>query len=329
MNWRIDVQHFASLFRGHPDAFGLMQDGKIAAVRCPVSLLHYRHHLEGKIRLGIYPLLSNGRTLFLALDFDGPGSRESAWRVLHFARHFHLPFVWEVSKSGDAHLWLFFSGPVSSRDARRVARMLLEESEARAEIFPKQDEVPEGGLGNFIWLPLSGESVGKGRTLFIDPESLDPYPDQNSFLSGVRKVSEEDLARLVDMNGLNATDHRADRECGQARTYPGHLLPCAQKMLEGVSEGCRDVVAFRLAIHLKSHGYTWERAKELLQDWNATRNRPPLSSGEVAAKVQSAYLRGYSGYGCEDPLIVPFCEESCPVKQKTLAVQFVAEEGCR
>jgi len=329
VNQRVDIRHFASLFRGRPDAFGLMQEGKILAVRRPVSLRHYRHHLEGKVRIGIYPLLSDGRTFFLALDFDGPGAQEFAWRVFRFARHFQLPFVWEVSKSGDAHLWLFFSGPVSSRDARRVARMLLEESEARAEIFPKQDEVPEGGLGNFIWLPLSGESVGKGRTLFIDPESLDPYPDQNSFLSGVRKVSEEDLARLVDMNGLNATDHRADRECGQARIYPGHLLPCAQKMLEGVSEGCRDVVAFRLAIHLKSHSYTRESAEELLQDWNATRNRPPLSSGEIAAKVRSAYLRGYSGYGCEDPLIIPFCEESCPVKQKILTAQCVGEEEYR
>lgn len=329
MNQRIDIRHFAFLFRGRLDAFGLMQKGKILAVRRPVSLFHYRLHLEGKVRIGIYPLLSDGRTFFLALDFDGPGSRESAWRVLHFARHFHLPFVWEVSKSGDAHLWLFFSGPVSSRDARRVARMLLEESEARAEIFPKQDEVPEGGMGNFIWLPLSGESVGKGRTLFIDPESLEPYPDQNSFLSGVRKVSEEDLARLVDMNGLNATDHRADRECGQARTYPGHLLPCAQKMLEGVSEGCRDVVAFRLAIHLKANGYPFQKTEQLLQEWNTERNRPPLTHREITVKIRSAYLHDYTGYGCEDPLIIPFCDEACPVKQKALAIQFAAEEGCQ
>lgn len=94
----------------------------------------------------------------------------------------------------------------------------------------------------------------------------------------------------------------------------GDLLPYARKMFEGVREGCRDVAAFRLAIHLKSKGCRMEQAERLLQEWNE-KNQPPLSSREVTMKVRSAYLHGYRGYGCEDPLIIPFCDEACPIKQ--------------
>lgn len=328
MNQRIDVQHFASLFRGRPDAFGLMQDGKIAAVRRPVSLRHYRNHLEGKVRLGIYPLLSDGWTFFLALDFDGPPAWESAWRVFQRSQHFRIPFIWEVSKSGDVHFWLFFSEPVAARDARRVAGMLLEESGVKAEIFPKQDALPEGGMGNFIWLPLSGKSVKEGRTLFIDPVTQRPYRDQWEFLAQIPKVSAATIAEIVEVNGLNEPVSTAPAD-SEGKRHGGGLLPCARKMLEGVSEGCRDVVAFRLAVHLRADGYTFQKTEQLLQEWNAERNRPPLSPREITVKVRSAYQHGYSGYGCEDPLIIPFCEETCPVKQKMLTGQFVAEEDCR
>lgn len=328
MNRRIDLQHFASLFRGRRDAFGLMQDGKIAAVRRPVTLSHYRDHLKGRIRLGIYPLLSNGRISFLALDLDGPGAWEAARKVYHRARHFVLPFVWEVSKSGDVHLWLFFSEPVATRDARRVAGMLLEESGVRGEVFPKQDALPEGGLGNFIWLPLSGMSVKEGRTLFVDPLTHKPYRDQWEFLEQIPRVSASTITGIVEVNGLDDPVPTIPPDSEGRRSFSG-LLPCARKMLEGVSEGCRDVVAFRLAVHLKANGYPFRKAEQYLQEWNATRNRPPLSPREITTKVRSAYLHGYSGYGCEDPLIIPFCEETCPVKQKMLTGQFVAEEGCR
>src|ERR1700688_1561139 len=109
------VEAFASLFRGRRDAFGLMRRGIIITVRQPVSLLHYRLHLEGKLRLGIHPLMPGGMTRFLALDFDGPQAWERAFEVFHCAVNFDLPLTWEISRSGDVHLWLFFSAPAPAR----------------------------------------------------------------------------------------------------------------------------------------------------------------------------------------------------------------------
>jgi hypothetical protein len=320
-----EVNLFASLFHGRQDAFGLMQGEKVMAVRRPVSLRHYRLHLEGRLRLGIYPLLSGGVTHFLALDFDGPQAWEQAIEVFHCATHYSLPLAWEISKSGDVHLWLFFSAPALARDARLLARVLLDEAAVRAEVFPKQDSLPGGGLGNFIWLPLSGESVKQGRTLFLDPTSHRPIPNQHGYLSTIEKISPEKLAQVVDLNNLKEDENIYTR-FGGTRIFSGYLLPCAKRMLEGVEEGCRDVAAFRLAIHLKSRGYSIKKTEELLQKWNAERNKPPLPTRVISAKIRSAYLRGYSGYGCEDPLIFPFCDQTCPIKQKALTAMVAAEE---
>ncbi len=322
-----DITPFVALFRGRTDAFGLMQKEVPFSIRRPLSLFHYRLHLAGKIRLGIYPLLPDGRIHFLVFDCDGPESLLSARAVADRARHFALPLVWEISKSGDRHLWLFFSEPVLAGDARRVARMLLEEAGVKTEVFPKQDTAPEDGLGNFIWLPLSGSSVREGRTVFVDPAISQPYDDQWQILKRIPKLSAEHLGRIVEINGLEeASDQIPSGRKPEGKIYSGDLLPCARKMFEGVREGCRDVVAFRLAIHLKSSGCRMERTEQILQEWNE-KNQPPLSSREVTMKVRSAYLRDYRSYGCEDPLIVPFCDEGCPIKQKILTAEFAAEGG--
>lgn len=324
-----DVKRFTSLFRGRTDAFGVMQEGRIVAVRRSVSLLHYRLHLEGKIRLGIYPLLPKGLTHFLALDFDGHRAHEWAFEVFSHSRHFDLPLAWEVSKSRGVHLWLFFPEPAPARDVRLVARMLLDESGVQAEIFPKQDAVPEDGLGNFIWLPLSGESLKHGKTCFLDTATFTTCRDQHDYLSSIRKVSARRMTEIVSMNGLRQKSRaylQGDARRKSLRVFQEDFLPCAKRMFQGVEEGYRDVAAFRLAIHLKSRGFSLDQAEEFLQRWNAEQNGSPLESHIITTKARSAYRHGYTGYGCEDPLIIPFCEESCPIKQKTLNGLLVAEE---
>lgn len=195
---RGDVERFVSLFHGRQDAFGLMQGGRIMAVRGPLSVAQYRLHLEGQLRLGVYPLLQDGHTSFLAIDFDGPEAERSADAVFERASQHGLNMSREISKSRGVHLWLFLSEPVPSRDARGVPLRLLAETGLKAEVFPKQDLLPTDGLGNFIWLPLSGESVPFGKTVFVDPITHQPYADQWIFLRQIRVTPTDrirDLAR--------------------------------------------------------------------------------------------------------------------------------------
>lgn len=58
---------------------------------------------------------------------------------------------------------------------------------ALIEVFPPR--CPVSGnfplLGSYTWLPLHGPRVRAGRTVFVDPDTLEPFPDQWEFLQNV------------------------------------------------------------------------------------------------------------------------------------------------
>jgi hypothetical protein len=64
----------------------------------------------------------------------------------------------ERSRSGNAHVWVFFDSPVEAW----LPRGILREATAAVgkpgvEVFPKQDKLREGMVGNYINLPYHGE----------------------------------------------------------------------------------------------------------------------------------------------------------------------------
>lgn len=198
-------------------AQGLCDKRKYKCADCPnrafVSLNYeaVKAHLRGNDPLcrdvaAIYPMREDNTTWLLAADFD-----EANWQadvaafrkcctVLGFT-----PAV-ERSRSGNgAHVWLFFSEPVSAADARRLGSGLLTRTMAcRHELsfasydrlFPTQDTVPKGGFGNLIALPFQGQAQKGGNTLFVD-EQFVPYPDQWAFLSTLPKITPEQLTGLL------------------------------------------------------------------------------------------------------------------------------------
>jgi hypothetical protein len=105
----------------------------------------------------------------------------------------------ERSRSGNgAHVWGFFDGLVAAADARAMGSALLRQAmTARAELdlssydrfFPSQDFLPKAGFGNLIALPLHGESLQRGTTVFLDPTTIEPWPDQWAFLSSVARMA--------------------------------------------------------------------------------------------------------------------------------------------
>ena len=100
---------------------------------------------------------------------------------------------------------LAFEEPVEAAVARRLGTGLLRETMAlRAEIdltsydrlFPSQDFVPQKGFGNLIALPLQGMSRKQGNAAFLDPTTMEPWPDQWAFLAAIGRLSVAD-ARSV------------------------------------------------------------------------------------------------------------------------------------
>ena len=165
-------------------------------------------HLRGDVAIGIYPLMRGDTCKLLACDFDGGSWALDALAFLDQCHAAGVPAVLERSRSGDgAHVWVFFEHPVAATAARAMGMGLLRQAmTTRAELdlasydrfFPSQDFMPKGSFGNLIALPLHGERVAHGTTVFLDPTSMKPWPDQWALLSSVSLISCDAVAALAD-----------------------------------------------------------------------------------------------------------------------------------
>jgi len=63
-------------------------------------------------------------------------------------------------------------------------------------LFPNQDTMPKGGLGNLIALPMQKNARKNNNSIFID-ENFDPYDDQWDFLASLSKITKEDLDSYI------------------------------------------------------------------------------------------------------------------------------------
>jgi superfamily II DNA or RNA helicase len=181
----------------------------------PVSDEVIERHLRGEHRTqrlgtdfvaGVYPLLPDETCWFLVADFDGESWAADVLAYTQTCRAKGVPAALERSRSGEGgHVWIFFSEPVSAREARRLGALLLTETmERRPEIgfasydrlFPSQDTMPIGGFGNLIALPLQRRARKRGNSVFVD-DDLRPYEDQWAFLSSLTRLTPDTVSRLV------------------------------------------------------------------------------------------------------------------------------------
>ena len=168
-------------------------------------------HLKGDAHVGVYPLLDGDRCWWLAADFDGQDALTEALMYVKAGRAFGVPVALEVSRSGvGMHAWVFFTAPVPAETARRLGTGLLREAMAiRGKVnlasydrlFPSQDLLPAGGVGNLIALPLFRPARDRNATVFLNLENLEPHQDQWSYLSTLGRMTPKEVSRAADKAG--------------------------------------------------------------------------------------------------------------------------------
>ena len=182
--------------------------------------------------IGLYPLLPENLCLFLAIDFDAHAPKaqttitsthandqksynhkenEALWKSDILAVHktsseLNIPSYMKISRSGNGgHLWFFFEDNISARLARNFGSAILKLTmqkrhsisfESFDRMFPNQDEIPKGGYGNLIALPLQGKAVKEGHSVFVD-EDFKPFDDQWRFLSSIKKIDEKSIRSAI------------------------------------------------------------------------------------------------------------------------------------
>lgn len=145
------------------------------------------------------------------------------WRkgVRHEDRHY-LPLTTDVLRAhltGEAHVGLY---PLLGRrhvlvvggrfrraggDARR-GRMDLASYD---RLFPSQDVLPTGGVGNLIAAPPRGRSRADGTTVFLDLATMEPFDDQWAFLSMLGRMSPAEVNRVARKAGRISVGTSIDR----------------------------------------------------------------------------------------------------------------------
>jgi hypothetical protein len=122
-----------------------------------------------------------------------------------------IPAALGRSRSGQGgHVWIFFAEPVPASVARRLgAHLVTETMERNPDIgfssydrfFPSQDNMPAGGFGNLIALPLQHGPRLAGNSLFLDDTNLEPHTDQRAFLSTVRRMTLAEVTAIAEKAG--------------------------------------------------------------------------------------------------------------------------------
>jgi superfamily II DNA or RNA helicase len=232
------VTLFRQLFRGRPDLyptrFVTAKTGKqgyapacsnkfvpgvceLPRVKCgectkqafrPVDDTAMTAHLKGKHVMGVYPMLTDETCWFLAVDFDKSSWIEDVRAFVETSRRLGLTPAVERSRSGNgAHVWFFFSGPVSASTARKMGCHLITQTMANRHelgmdsydrLFPSQDTMPRGGFGNLIALPLQYGPRQEGNTIFLDDDLVAvPDDEQWTYLASVKRIDPMTVERIA------------------------------------------------------------------------------------------------------------------------------------
>ena len=149
---------------------------------------------------GTYALLEDSSCKFLVFDFDDhdgsnlpwqadakqsrhapasalahPWASEEATLLREICRSQGIDTALERSRSrSGAHVWIFFDHSIPARLARRFGAALLAQGMESVHqkdfntfdrMMPNQDEMPAGGMGNLIALPLQGLPRKQGNSV--------------------------------------------------------------------------------------------------------------------------------------------------------------------
>ena len=155
-------------------------------------------HIKGEQLIGIYPLLADNTSWFLAADFDEANWVEDARKFLKACSEKNIPAYLERSRSGNGgHVWILFEQPYPAIRSRKIFISILEQSGAFSvfdksssfdRLFPNQDFHSGKGLGNLIALPLFKKTFEQGNSCFIDSETLLPLKNQWDFLNQIERL---------------------------------------------------------------------------------------------------------------------------------------------
>lgn len=215
------------LYEKHKALGGTFQNFKHKTL-APLTSKVIKSHLLGKEMVGIYPLLKNNTSWFVAADFDKENWLDESRRLIHVCKQNNISAYLERSRSGNgSHVWIFFQELYPAWKIRKIAFHLLRNAGILTEfekdtsfdrLFPNQDSHSGKGFGNLIALPLNKKWMSDGNTNFIDPETGEVFNDQWSFLKSIQKTS------FAILDQIYSSIHHSSSKSSETSTSSNEIL---------------------------------------------------------------------------------------------------------
>lgn len=291
------------------------EDGKIKEKKRgfapgPCTNEHWKDHLEGEKSLGICPINDYQEVKFMAIDVD-TDIMEDAKVTLHSLlaqiEAAKIPMVACQSKSGGAHLYVFFkdSVPVTKvyKNLKLIATYLGIASCTRpVELFPHTQHLEKESNGKYINLPYFNVSDTVRFALHPDGHSLD--------LDGFIAYATEKLVTMGQFCAWKAPTSEEDN----LREIVVNGPPCLQTIFEqGIEDGTRNDLIFQYGLLFKKHNAS--TLGDNLHLVNRLRCHNPNDHNEVEASIKIIRRKEYH-YNCAHPCMSPICAKSLCMQRK-------------
>lgn len=277
------VNQFAELFLGRMDAFGTEEGGceRTTDTLWVNYVERIKQHLGEGAPMGVYPMVLVGdywQVNWGCVDFDE--GEETSWieaqNLSRVLGELGITGWVERSRSKGFHVWVFASGPVRAEYMRKTLLGATQIAKASTkEINPKQFDMAEGQLGNYVRLPYPNvftEAEQSDRRVMVtkhgvtisfqdfvefaherrtEPELFERY--QTLWKAPQKQVQSQPLTIAVEeLDGELPSIHQMSKRTHHAFAY-------------GPFEDTdRSGFLFRLGLYLSNDGYTPNEALALL-----------------------------------------------------------------
>lgn len=269
------TEQFAYLHRGGALA-GCPPEGVITPLKAPNGdlrrangadyLVAIEEHLGGVLPLGVYPLFKTDRVWqvhWMAVDLDeGEASLTHACNLRTLLERYGITGIIERSRRKGYHVWVYLKEPVSASVARRsmIGACRIVDVPIR-EVYPKQTELSDGGIGNCLRLPYPMPRT-EGRQVALDRD-LDPLDFPNFItLASTTMTTPSQVRNLLPLHVATqpASAMRQQRGARTDTDFTGSALRIWNATEWG--DRSRDLCTF--AMSLFSQGYTTDAVRQLL-----------------------------------------------------------------
>lgn len=286
------IKAFAGLFDGNKRSFGQYR-GNAKTVKEEYSMTNFADHLSGRCGLGIVPIRDDSCCSFAVIDIDchKEGQEPPDLNAIEeTVKRLGLPLNVCRSKSGGAHVYMFLDRPTrAALVTRRMKDYAGIFGYKDAEIFPKQNSLKSGHLGNWINLP------------YFDEAETQRYC--------VRDGKKLTLAEFLQQRRIAAADQFSVAGVISTEDAP----PCIASMIEnGIEKGYRNESLYACGVYLKKrYPEDWRVSLKLLNEFADQ----PLSEKEIGGVVNSLTKKDYA-YRCNADPCSSLCNRSECEKRK-------------